>query len=165
ARDAAPELIVLTKTCLAHEAIDRPKDAQAVADGLLAYLNGVQERLHQAELAEAEAKAKAVEEAKRRRLTLGLAATGLLARTLGGGGWLWVKHERDTRAAQTSREVNEALNQATALREKAKSAATGGAALFAQAREQVQRALALVENGPADDTLKTQVRQLQTELD
>src|SRR5262249_49922829 len=110
-------------------------------------------------------KAKAVEEAKRRRLTLVLAATVLLALTLGGGGWLWVKHERDTRAAQTSREVNEALNQATALREKAKSAATGGAALFAQAREQAQRALAWVENGPADDTLKTQVRQLQTELD
>jgi serine/threonine protein kinase len=80
------ELILLTKTCLAPEAIDRPKDAQAVAEGLTAYLNGVQERLHHAELAEAEAKAKAVEEAKRRRLTVALAATVLLALTLGGGG-------------------------------------------------------------------------------
>src|SRR5262249_4556650 len=43
---ADPELISLTKACLAPEAIDRPKDAQAVADGLSAYLNGVQERLH-----------------------------------------------------------------------------------------------------------------------
>jgi serine/threonine-protein kinase len=70
---ADAELIVLTRSCLAAEAIDRPKDAQAVADGLTAYLNGVQERLHQAELAEAEAKAKATEDAKRRRLTLALA--------------------------------------------------------------------------------------------
>jgi len=162
---ADADLIALTKTCLSPEAIDRPKDAQAVADGLTAYLNGVQERLHQAELAEAEAKAKAVEEAKRRRLTLALAATVLLALTLGGGGWLYVKNERDARQVQLTREVNDALNQATALREKAKAAPIGAAALFAQAREQAQRALALVETGPADDTLKTQVRQLQNELD
>jgi serine/threonine-protein kinase len=162
---ADAELVVLTKTCLAAEAIDRPQDAQAVADGLVAYLNGVQERLHQAELAEAEAKAKAVEEARRRRLTLALAATVLLAVTLGGGGWLWVKNEHDTRAVQVAREVNDALNQATALREKAKAATTGGAALFAQAREQVSRARALVENGPADYALVDQVRRLQAELD
>jgi serine/threonine-protein kinase len=162
---ADAELIVLTKRCLAAEAIDPPKDAQAVADGLAANLNGVQERLHQAELAEAEAKAKAVEEAKRRRLTLALAGTVLLALTLGGGGWLWVKNERDARQAQVTRDVNDALNQATALREQAKATPVGSAALFAQAREQVQRALALVENGPADDTLKTQVTRLQTEVD
>jgi tetratricopeptide (TPR) repeat protein len=162
---ADAELIALAKTCLAAEAIDRPKDAQAVADGLTAYLNGVQERLHQAELAEAEAKAKAVEEAKRRRLTLALAATVLLALTLGGGGWLYVKNERDARTAQVSREVNDALNKATALRAQASSATTGGALLFAQAREQIQRALALVESGPTDSTLKNQVARLQTDLD
>jgi serine/threonine-protein kinase len=162
---ADAELIALTRTCLAPEAIDRPTDAQAVADALTAYLNGVQERLHQAELAEAEAKAKAIEEAKRRRLTLALAGTVLLAVTLGGGGWLYVKNERDARQAQVAREINDALNQATALREQAKAAPVGSAALFAQAREQVQRALALVESGPADDTLKTQVTRLQAVLD
>jgi eukaryotic-like serine/threonine-protein kinase len=162
---ADQELIALTKDCLSPERIDRPKDAQAVAEALTAYLDGVQERLHQAELAEAEAKAKAVEEAKRRRVTLALAGTVLLALTLGGGGWLWVKNERDARQAQVSRDVNDALNKATALREQAKTATVGSGLLFAQAREQAQRALALVANGPADDRLKTQVRELQTELD
>src|SRR5262249_40703752 len=162
---ADQELIALTRACLSPEAMDRPRDAQAVADGLTAYLDGVQERLHKAELAEAEAKAKAIEEAKRRRLTLALAAKVLLVLSLGGGGWLWVKNERDTRQAQLSRDVNDALNQATTLREKAKAAGTGGAALFAQAREQAQRALALVENGPADSALAAQVRRLQDELD
>jgi serine/threonine-protein kinase len=162
---ADPELIVLAKACLAPEAIDRPKDAQAVADGLTAYLDGVQERLRNAELAKAEAKAKAVEEAKRRRLTLALAATVLLAMTLGAGGWLWVKNERDARQAQVAREVNEAMNQATALSAQAKAVPVGGAALFAQAREQLQRALALVESGPADLAIKSRVSRLQSELD
>jgi serine/threonine-protein kinase len=162
---ADSELIVLTKACLSPEAIDRPRDARAVAEGLTAYLDGVQERLHQAELAEAEARARASEEAKRRRLTLALAGTILLALTLGGGGWLFVKNERDARQAQLAREVNEALNKATSLREKARTAPTGGAALLAQAREQAQRALALMENGPDDEALVTQVRRLQTELD
>src|SRR5262249_40510157 len=58
-----------------------------------------------------------------------------------------------------------ALNQATALREKAKAATTGGAALFAQACEQVSRALALIDNGPADAALAAQVKRLQAELD
>jgi serine/threonine-protein kinase len=162
---ADQELLVLTKACLSPEAIDRPKDAQAVADALTAYLDGVQERLHQAELAEAQAKAKALEEAKRRRLTLALAATVLLALTLGGGGWLWIKADRDARQAQVTRDVNDALNKATLLREQAKAAPVGSAALFAQAREQAQRALAFVENGPTDTALKEQVQRLQAELD
>jgi serine/threonine-protein kinase len=162
---ADAELIRLTKTCLASEALDRPKDARQVAEALTAYLDGVQERLRQAELAEAEAKARAIEELKRRRLTLTLAATVLLALTLGGGAWLWVKTERAARRARVARDANDALNQATALREKARTTTTGSAALFAQAREQVQRARALVESGPADTALVAQVQQLQVDLD
>src|SRR5208283_6053451 len=71
----------------------------------------------------------------------------------------------DARQAQVTREVNDALNRSTALREQAKAATVGGAALFAQAREQTQRALALAENGPADEALKEQVRTLGAELD
>jgi serine/threonine-protein kinase len=155
------ELITLTQACLSPEAVDRPKDAQALAEGLTAYLDGVQQRLHQAELAEAEARAKAVEEAKRRRLTLALAGTLLLAVTLGGGGWLYLQTQREARQAQLTREVNETLNQVTALREQARTASVGGAALFAQAREQAQRALALVESGPAEEALKQRVTDLQ----
>jgi serine/threonine-protein kinase len=162
---ADAELIALTRVCLSPEAIDRPNDAQAVADALRSYLDGVQLRLRQAELAEAQARAKAVEEAKRRHMTLALAATVLLAIAFGGAGWLWVKNERDTRQAQVTRDVNDALNKATALRERSKAETVGSAALFAQAREQAQRSLALVEAGPAAAALADQVKQLQTELD
>jgi serine/threonine-protein kinase len=162
---ADAELLELTRSCLAPEASDRPRDAQAVADALTAYLDGVQARLHRAELAEAEAKARVREEAKRRKLTLALAAVVLLAVTLGGGGWLWVKTDREARLTQVTRQVHDALNRVTALREQARAAPIGGTALFGQAREQAQRALALVENGPAEATLEAQVKQVQAELD
>ncbi|MCE9605134.1 MAG: tetratricopeptide repeat protein [Planctomycetia bacterium] len=162
---ADAELIVLTRKCLTPEAADRLQNANAVADALTAYLDGVQARLRRAELAEAESRARAIEEAKRRRLTLALASTVIVALTLGGGGWLWVKADRDARQVQLTRDVNEAVNKATALREQAKSTTTGSATLFAQAREQAQRALALVENGLDDTAMKGQVRQLQSELD
>jgi serine/threonine-protein kinase len=183
---ADPELIGLAKDCLAREREDRPHDAGAVSGRMTAYLTGVQARLRQAELAHAaevarteearataaqerkareEAQARAVAERRTRRLTAALAATVVLALSVGGGGWLWVKTEREARQARLAREVNDALNQATALRARASSAPTGSAALFAQAREQAQRALALVENGPADALLATQVRRMQSDLD
>jgi serine/threonine-protein kinase len=180
------ELIGLTRACLAAEAIDRPRDAQAVAESVQAHLDGVQERLRRAELAGAAeaaraeearatasqerkareaAQARGVAERRARRLTLALAATVLLAVILGGGGWLYLKGERDARQAQVARDVNEALNRATALRAQAQAAPAGGAALLAQAREQAQRARALLEGGPADAALAARVRRLQTDLD
>jgi serine/threonine-protein kinase len=162
---ADAELLGLALACLAPQAADRPRDAQAVADALTAYLDGVQTRLRQAELAQAEARARAAEEAKRRRLALALAGTVLLAVALGGGTALWLQADRQARQAQLTREVNDALNQVTALREQAKTATAGSAALFAQARGQAQRAQALVQTGPADEALKDQVRSVQAELD
>ena len=82
---ADPELIALTKRCLRPEAIDRPKDAQAVVDALTAYLDGVQERLQTAERERAVALAREVEERKRRKVQLALAAS-VLAMTAGRRG-------------------------------------------------------------------------------
>jgi hypothetical protein len=61
------ELVALCRRCLSPSPVDRPADGQSVADGVTAYQSGVQEKLRRAELAEAEARAKAAEEAKRRR--------------------------------------------------------------------------------------------------
>jgi tetratricopeptide (TPR) repeat protein len=51
------------------------------------------------------------------------------------------------------------------LREQAKSSPTGSAAIYAQARGQIERALALVESGPAEDQLLVKVREVKAELD
>jgi hypothetical protein len=96
----------------------------------------------------------------RKPLLLGVAVVALLLSAV-----VIVKAQRDARQAQLSRGVNEALNQATALRERAKAASVGSAALFARAREHLQRALALAEDGLADAALLAQVFQLQADLD
>src|SRR5207247_5690533 len=93
------ELILLAKKCLCPEAIDRPRDAQAVADGLSAYLDGVKERLQTAERARAVAVVRAGEERKRRRVQLALAAT-VVALLLGGGAFAWWRND----LAQAGRE-------------------------------------------------------------
>ncbi len=97
---ADAELIALTRACLAQKASDRPKDAAAVAEELVAYLDGVQGR----QLAEAGVRVRAVEMANR-RLSLALAGTVLLGLSLCGGVWLWVRADRD---AQLTRAVNAA---------------------------------------------------------
>jgi tetratricopeptide (TPR) repeat protein len=162
---ADAELVALALACLAPQAADRPRDGQAVADTLTAYLDGVQARLRKAELAEAEARARAAGEARRRRLALALAGTVLLAVALGGGTAFWLQADRQARQAQVTREVNDALGEVARLRDKARTTPADGAALFAQAREQAQRALTLVQTGPVDDALRLQVQRVKGELD
>jgi serine/threonine protein kinase/tetratricopeptide (TPR) repeat protein len=86
---AEADLVALCRRCLSPSPADRPADAQAVADGMTAYLAGAQEKLRKAELAEAEAKAKTREEAKRRRLALALAGVVLVVLLVGLGGTTW----------------------------------------------------------------------------
>jgi hypothetical protein len=70
-----PELIDLTKHCLAPERVDRPRSAREVADAITAYLSGVQERLRLTEFSSVAANARGDEERKRHTLTLALAAS------------------------------------------------------------------------------------------
>jgi len=91
-----------------------------------------------------------------------LAAGGLLA------GWQAVREaraERDRAVEQARRDgaIRDALDRARALREEAR--AERDPRKWARAREQAQRALALVESGPAEEALAAQVRQVQEELD
>jgi serine/threonine-protein kinase len=169
---ADAELVELALSCLAAQPADRPRDGQAVAAALTAYLDGVQARLRQAELAEAEARASAAGEAKRRRLALALAGTVLLLVTSAAGGLLWLQADRQARQAQlqarqveVSRDVNDALQQVTALRAKARDATADSAALFAEAYGQVQGARTLIESGPADEALGDQVRRAEADLE
>src|SRR5262249_36101477 len=159
-------LVALALACLAPGPTGRPRAARAVADARTAHLDGVQARLREAELAEAEARARAAGEAKRRRLALALAATVLLAVTLAGAAGLWLQADRQARRSQRTRQVNDALAQAAALREQARTATTAdGPALFARAHEQAQRALALAQTGPVDADLADHVRHVLDELD
>jgi serine/threonine-protein kinase len=100
---ADPELVALARACLAPEPADRPRDGQAVAERVSAYLTGVEARAQAAQVARATAEARAEEAHKRQRLTVALALAVLLAAAGGGGGWLWVQHDRAERAAELTR--------------------------------------------------------------
>jgi tetratricopeptide (TPR) repeat protein len=90
---ADQELITLTRACLAPETIDRPRDAQAVADSLTAYQGGVQERLQAAQRQRAVALAQEIEQRKRRRVQLALAGA-VVVLLLGGGAFAWWQREQ-----------------------------------------------------------------------
>ncbi len=76
---ADPRLVELCRRCLTAQRETRPRDAGAVAATVAGFLADVEERARQAELARATAEARAVEQRKRRRVQLVLAATVLLA--------------------------------------------------------------------------------------
>jgi hypothetical protein len=73
-------LLRLAARCLAPAQADRPRDAGVLAAELAAYLNSVEQRLRQAELAGAEARAREQEERKHREMTV--AAQKEMQRTL-----------------------------------------------------------------------------------
>jgi serine/threonine-protein kinase len=103
---AEADLIRLAVDCLAGRPEDRPRDAGAVAEAMTGYLANVQHRLRAAELARAEAQARAEEAAKRakverdrRRLTVGLAASLLALTVVAGSSSTYYLQQRQARAA------------------------------------------------------------------
>jgi serine/threonine-protein kinase len=97
------ELVRLAKACLAAEPANRPRDAQAVAEAMAAYLAAAQDRLKGAEIERAAALARAGEERKRRRVTVALAAAVVALVLLGSGVWLWVQRQEAERQAEAIR--------------------------------------------------------------
>jgi eukaryotic-like serine/threonine-protein kinase len=114
---AEPGLISLARDCLAPEYLDRPRQAGLVAERITAYLTGVQERLHKAELARVEADARAQEERKRRRLAMALAAAVVALMAVGGTGaavYIQQRQDQATRLDLALREVYRLRNEAKA---------------------------------------------------
>ena len=171
-------LVGLAKGWLATEPEDRPRDAGVVAERLRDYLASIQERMRQAELAQAAASARAEEakqtaaaaearagaERRARWLTAGLAAAMLALAALGGGGYSWMKQQRAGRLAATARAVNEALDQAVRHQGEAR-AAGDDLSKWAVALAQVDRADDLVKPSEADPLLRDRVAAVRAEIE
>jgi serine/threonine-protein kinase len=142
------ELAALAKECLAAEPEHRPRDANVVARRITAYLAGVQERVLAAERERAVAVAKAIEERRRRKVQLALAASVLAFTTLSGLSTTYYIQQRASRAAAGQR----VIDQVTALKDQALDHA-----------EDIQRwevALAAVEQADPGGDPKTEARLL-----
>jgi serine/threonine-protein kinase len=166
---AEPELIALAKSCLAVAPRDRPRDAGVVASALTAHLAGVQERLRAAELARVRAESQAAEERKRRILVAGLAASILALAALGVGGGLWLTHERAARTEASSREATAAMQEASLLLGRARSAPEGEMAAWAEAAQAAKRAEGVLVRPEIQPDLRDEivklVAQINTERD
>ncbi|MEE8104079.1 MAG: protein kinase [Planctomycetota bacterium] len=91
---ADADLVQITKRCLAPAPAVRYKDAGEVVEVISGHLAAVEERAQKADRAAAVAKAKAAEEAKRRRLTVALAAALVCAVVATASGLYWVDKEQ-----------------------------------------------------------------------
>jgi serine/threonine-protein kinase len=167
---ADPELIRLARDSLAAQVADRPRDAGVLAAGMAAYRESIETRLRQAELTQAETRARAAEVGKRRRLKVGLAAWVLVTVLGAGGAWLWIARaraaaERQERALQEKHalEAEEALALANKL--SSQSRAEGPGSICAEARAQAKRAEALLERLPDQPALRERVHAVLQKLD
>lgn len=99
------ELVALAKACLSPRPADRPADGQAVADGVTAYLTGVQERLQAAQREQAVAAAREAEQRKRRRGWLAAAAVVVLTAVSGLGAVLVVQRRANLDLGRKNEEL------------------------------------------------------------
>jgi tetratricopeptide (TPR) repeat protein len=119
----------------------------------------VQDRLRQTELARVEATARAAEERKRRKLTLGLAAAVLALLTVGGGGAAMHLQQRRDQASR----LELALREVNLLRSQAEADPEGDPAKWRSAVEAVKRAEDLL--GPLiDGESRRRVRELGAQV-
>jgi serine/threonine-protein kinase len=112
---ADAELIDLARVCLEPERDRRPRNVGEVARRITAYVTSVQERLRRTELARVEAQTRAEEavaraalERSKRRRTLALAASVLVASGVAGASWLGIAMENARRSAIATGAIAEA---------------------------------------------------------
>ncbi|MCY2959137.1 MAG: protein kinase, partial [Planctomycetota bacterium] len=149
--DADPKLKQLCLDCLMPARAARPANADEVAKALHAFLTSIEERAQKAEVAASEARIKAAEEQRRRKLTVALGGTILTALALGVTGFWWVSHERAQRALEQAQRAEQTRSVV--------EAAHGESIEFLQAGKpeealaSARRALSLAEAGAADSAL------------
>lgn len=102
---ADAQLTSLARRALAAQPNDRPADARVMAAEMTAYLEGVETRLRQAELAETQAKTRAIEERRRRKQALILSGAVLAVLVMGVIGTTWglirVRHALESQRLET----------------------------------------------------------------
>jgi serine/threonine-protein kinase len=144
AAGADPALVRLCQSCLMTAREARPANAAVVAKALHDFLASVEERAQKAELAAAEARVKAAEERRARRLTLALGGAIGVALLVGGVGFWWVNRERGKRVEQTRKAVEAAFGESLGFSQ---------AGQPTEALASARRALSLAEGGEADAAL------------
>jgi serine/threonine-protein kinase len=152
------ELVALARSCLAAAAKDRPRDATAVLAALTNHLAGAESRLRAAELAQAKAEARSVEERRRHLLNLALASSILATGLLAAGAWAWIAGERAERRAKTVSAVNKALYDSAEFRSQARAATSADPTKWVEAIDALKQAEALLDRSEGETDLRNRVQ-------
>jgi len=154
AEEAQATAAVAERARLAEAA--RAREARAAAEAAERARAAEEARAKEAQAAAEAAEGRAHAERRARRMTVGLAASVLIAAALGAAGWRWVERDRMVRMAAISTRVNAALQEATRLTGHAQGAAVGDLAPWVEALAAARSARELIESG-SDLALRRQV--------
>jgi serine/threonine-protein kinase len=161
---ADAELVEICRTCLAPSLSVRFRNGQVVADRIGSYVASVEERAREAQVAAAEARVKAADERKARKLTLALGASVVLTLLVGGAGYRFVELQQVEQLQANQAAVNRALDEAQKLRASARAGGPGEVAAWDSAIQAARRAEQVVQTGEVDDETRTRVATVLADL-
>jgi len=105
------DLVVLTKHCLELEPSDRPRNAGALADRVTGYLESVESRLRQTELAKVDAQVRAEELVRRQKLALTAGVMIVSSLVIGIAVSTWQARRADHEAQRAESAAKRAMSQ------------------------------------------------------
>jgi tetratricopeptide (TPR) repeat protein len=161
---ADADLAAVATDCLAPEADDRPRDANAVASRITDHVAGVQERLRTAERERAAAEVRVAEQKKRQRVQALLGITFTMLLLLCGGFAWWAQEQKRARLAEAQRTVERAMEDAIARFGQARGAGRDPA-LWAEARAAALKAREQADKAGAPAGVRQRIADLVTEID
>jgi tetratricopeptide (TPR) repeat protein len=146
--------VQLCLDCLMPAKAARPSNAEEVAKSIHDYLTSTEERAHKAELEATEARIKAAEERRAKRLTLALGGTIVGALLLGGGGIYYVNRERAKRTEEMRSAVEAAFGESQQLEHDGRPE---------EALASARRAVSLAETGGVDTALLERAKHFEAQ--
>ena len=180
------DLVDLAKSCLEPDVERRPRHAGEVAAKVTEYVESVESRLRQAEIDRVEASTRAMEERKRRQVTLALAASVLIGVTLVGAGSYFIQKQRTELAqerataaeqksereakeaserAQIARQVSQSILEARRLQSETHSNEQEKLLSLSRAVDAAKYAESLMQTAEVDRALREEVENVLSELD
>ncbi|MEM7231990.1 MAG: protein kinase [Planctomycetota bacterium] len=150
--EAPKELAEIIEHCLQPESRERPRNAIVVAKRISEFRESVDRRARELEI-----------RATRARLKLSVALLALTLVVFGGGGFFWVDRQRQDEIATTTQAVNEAMSQASVLRQQA--ATRADASVWEAAEREARRAMELAAKALPESDLAGEARTFHREIE
>lgn len=168
---AEDELVRITRACLEVDLERRLASAAELTAQVVEYRRSVEERLRAEHMQRVAAETRAVEERKRRKLGLALAASVLALLTVLGAGWRWQERSQLLRAQELAEEKLKAeqefaiaFQETESLAELARQSAATDVEAWDAALAMADRTHALGENSQLNRSHMLPLKSLATEL-